>query len=858
MARISLMLFIALGLSGCYDAPSDCSRLADLRIEAPGAGPTITHALTAFEEAVVAMTGQAPTGRGPTLTVNLNIDRITELGVDGFVFSDAQVPAELTAATEAGIANGLYTLLQAAGVIYLHPEQTHYPTGTVAMPTLPTGVQVPSFEVRGFHEHTQHPIIMSDYLLVPDIEGGRAAVSRYIKWLARTRQNALSFHGLNTIELEAWLPYMADIEAEGDEYGVDVGIFLSFADQQQHNFKLIETLEENEEAQIAESLDLIMAAGFDYIGFQIGTSEFTMPEEGSVVRWLNFAAAHLARHHPAVRPYTWVHITCDLHLEDGSNFFHQSLQADTGMGALVHTTMFYTLYDPAPVYGCQNFRHQIEYMEEANGQREMLFFPETAWWLGFDNTVPLLMPITGLSRERDIRRVLSDHDVRGHVTFTTGREWTYWQYDHYLTRSTWDGGLSWREYAQQIAPLYGSHGGAVATVLGAWADLQAEHIYDTNPEIYFYLSGELPQDEAGVRAGVVARQPKLALSSVLGYDDEAFGQWQSRDYAMLEAMRVAYAELLDQLPPTESVEGSALQRQLYGELRRTAELFVMRIDHALNIYGGVIAARAGDEEAATAALDGAREISTRVVAMVAEGEAGYRYPLELLAEEKPSLTAYPFGYLYETRTGFFWTRREDQLATLLDGVFNQAPEVWNREPANVLILAPENLELVEPVSPLANMLLSGFIPQLLFAFDAVEPESAITFQWAQDGNANGLPDPDSITEMSGDGDPWAAATESYALSIRGTEGDLIGDLSLVAPALSGEPRIVEGRVTDVGELSLTTGIRSADLIAMVRSIAGIDEEGLGNLIKAAFGIPAEDPLPDILDLVFNLILTPAE
>ena len=53
MARISLMLFIALGLSGCYDAPSDCSRLADLRIEAPGAGPTITHALTAFDVATM-------------------------------------------------------------------------------------------------------------------------------------------------------------------------------------------------------------------------------------------------------------------------------------------------------------------------------------------------------------------------------------------------------------------------------------------------------------------------------------------------------------------------------------------------------------------------------------------------------------------------------------------------------------------------------------------------------------------------------------------------------------------------------------------------------------------------------------
>ena len=173
--------------------------------------------------------------------------------------------------------------------------------------------------------------------------------------------------------------------------------------------------------------------------------------------------------------------------------------------------MFYTLSDPAPVYDCEDFTHQLDYFERGHNNRELIYFPETAWWLGFDNNVPLATPIVGPSRFQDITKIKNDFSVTGHVTFTTGREWTYWMYDHYLTRVTWDSRLDWSSYLSSIAPIYGRASSQSLTLLNEWTERQLTDLYETNPEIYFYLSGELPQDEVG-EVGITAADPSVPFT----------------------------------------------------------------------------------------------------------------------------------------------------------------------------------------------------------------------------------------------------------------------------------------------------------------------------------------------------------
>jgi len=88
--------------------------------------------------------------------------------------------------------------------------------------------------------------------------------------------------------------------------------------------------------------------------------------------WLQSAADHVNTNHPDVKLYTWIHIACEGYADDGtSSFFHIPSRSDPSSGSFVHTTMFYTLDHPAPVYRCEDFSHQIDYMRDVDGERAL-------------------------------------------------------------------------------------------------------------------------------------------------------------------------------------------------------------------------------------------------------------------------------------------------------------------------------------------------------------------------------------------------------------------------------------------------------------------------------------------------------
>jgi len=840
---------------------------------AEGASPGMDNAAIDLIEAAAHMTG-APAHRTPihgALSVStaptvvyavVDPDAAPALGDEGYAIADG-LPGDgrpgvtITARTHAGAMFGLYGLIGEMGVQFFHPEETFYPAADPAA-TLPWDhdgtPQAPAFARRGLHEHTQHPIVMSDYYLRPGHDDFRVGVSRYLRWMARNRQNSLSFHTLNTIDLDTWLPYMKSITDEAHGMHLQVGFVTSFADQQQHNFKLIHSeAAGTEEEQIVSGLDRFMEGGFDFITFQVGTSEFTQPEPGAVVRWLNTAVAHLRDTYPHVRPFTWIHVTCDLYDETGGMFFHQPFQADPDLGALVHTTMFYTLTDPAPVYDCQDFTHQLDAFALGDGQRELVFFPESAWWLGFDNNLPVLLPLTGLSRQRDIAHVRADYDTTGHITFTTGREWTYWQYDHYLHRATWDATLTWNAYLHDLAPLYGASSDVVPDVLAEWTTLQEQHFYKDNPLIYFYLAGELPQDEVGEQAGVIARRPKLALSKVLRYDQAEFDAWKTRDYDLLVRMRAQYAALRDRLPPVGLVENQA--DRLNAELRRAADLYVLRLDHAILLYGAVIDLRNLDRIAAEARLAEARAISQQAISIVeVNAREVYRYPLALLAEPKPdTLTVYPFGYLYETSTGFFWTRRDTQLADLIERVFAELDETWTGPPAALFSTETTQIKLTRPANPLAGSVLAGFFPRFLWAHRPDAP--ALSIAMATDHNDNGLPDQGSELLLTATPDAdglWPATAASFDLDIYSSTGEQLGTLTLLDSTFTATPTLDNAVLTELGTVILDTSFASDDLIEIIQSVAGIDRDGVENLLADVFGVPTGADFPERLEVTFEL------
>ncbi len=862
--------------AGCSSEPAaprirDGSRL-DVAVSVPaGSGAGLLRAADDLESALTLIAGAEPSGDDPAgVSVSVLLD--DGVGVQEQCYRIRKIDGrenrkglEIHAASEVGAMYGIYRVLADLGVLYLHPEETFFPFDPGAR--LPwhyeDEVECPEFGLRGFHEHTQHPIVMSDFLLRTDRADFKDYVDRYLRWLARNRQNLFSFHMLKTVDLEKWLPRIAAVVEEAHKYSIRMGMVVSFVDQQQNNFKLIvddgQAVPDDE--RIRSGLDTLLQAGFDFFIFQIGSSEFTKPPDQEVISWLNTATDHLRSR--GVDAYTWIHITCTVLDDQGGYFFHLPLQADPGMGALVHTTMFYTLEHPAPVYDCEDFTHQKGFMEQADGRRDMIFFPESAWWLGFDNNLPLILPITGWSREYDIREAIAGYDVAGHITFTSGREWTYWQYDHYLTRATWDRGFSWEDYLDWIRPAYGKHGGEAVRALKKYTELQRRHFYEENPLIYFYLAGELPQDEIGAAAGILARRPKLAFREVVRFSPREFGDWRVSDYLMLESMRGQYKKVVKGMPEKLG-SGRPLSVKLYRELYDSVWVCQKRIEHAYALYTGAVAVRNGDEARAREKLAEARAISAEVIGVLQAMEKNYRYPVELLCREKPeSLTSYKYGYLYETSTGYFWTRRDDQLETLIQRTFQSQEEKWEKVPDVLFYTDKDHIEIVEPESETAAGAIRGFIPRLLFGisdYDYDGPDGSLTLYMVQDSNENNLPDPgdQSPLKMVCDGMVCEWSSLAYSLTVYDSTGEMVGELGILDPVLTLE---IETQFVDVVGLSrgeMAGQVASRALMTIVMNVGGIDEEGVTNLLKSVYGIPEGEDLPPTLPFSFRMTYEKAD
>ncbi len=880
MTLRSALLLVGAFAVGCVDNPdttvdlATAPLLADLTI-VTGVAPSASVLLAADDMAVAVaeITGATPeiveTSAEAQSDTVLQVAIDPELAGQSFAIEPRAFGARkgllVTGADGVAAMYGIYTVVADMGVRYFHPESTFFPDDEDApLPWSYDGApSAPQFAYRGFHEHTQHPTPPSDFYLRPEPEF-RPYASNYLAWLARNRQNMASFHMLKTVDIEAWQPYITDIVDEGHAYGIEMGLVASFVDQQQNNYRiLVDETESEEEAQIHASLQLFHDIGFDFVTFQIASTEFTKPADDAVLRWIQTAQEFAGGLDPELDLHTWVHISCELLADDGSIFWHLPGRGDPDVGAWVHTVMYHDLRHPAPVYDCEDFQHQKEFIEEEDGERELTYFPESAWWLGFDNNMPLALPITGWTRAWDINEELAGHDVAGHVTFTTGREWAYWQYDHFLTRATWETGLEWRDYLEWLQPAFGENGAALVDVLDRFAERQVRDFFETNPLIYFYVAGELRQDEIGAQAGILARRPKIAFPTVVRYDDEEFAAWYADDYELLLEMRDAYADIFDVLEPPDVPDGSNLADVLYFESYSVLQLFVMRIEHALALYGAVIDVRdwvaarengavEGDEDharllaAAQAKLDEAKSITDAAHDIILANEAFYRYPTSILTEEKPdSLTLYKFGYLEETHTAHFWTRRDDQLEDLIDARFFERPDEWIDEPADLYYAEGDAITLAEPDSAVAEQAIVSFIPRMLVGID----EGSLVL--GQDHNENFVPDRGTEVSMPAEvtGGVRTGSTDVYTFVVRNSTGEVLGDgLSVFDPVLTltGDPATTA---------TLAGNVSSQNLVGIVVDVGGIDEEGARTLMKAVFKVPADEDLPAFLPFVFELQLT---
>ena len=573
----------------------------------------------------------------------------------------------LSAPTANGIASGLYALLQEKlGFKFLHPRQTVIPQ----IEQWPLGdywslLGNPDFDKRGFHLHTMHPLELTEPLHDPAFPKGMEMIKAYILWLARNGQNYFDFCLLEGVDdyLEEWVDHASEFNQYAKDRGVLCGIDLSLHMVQQKAFKLVEFKPKDfrsAEKQIRSRLQILMRANWDFINLEFSLAEFVGGLEKLRNRMRDVVLDEL-KSYPNTKLIGRQHVVKPEN-EIGGKHDEASLNVPESnkMGLLVHSVMCYALEDStAPVYELENFQHLYDMLIAENKVRETWYYPESAYWVTFDNSIPLfLLPYLG-ARWRDIQTVRK-LGIPGHVTFSSGWEWGYWLVDWSIARWSWSYSENGKE--KPTAPLQ-----YLKEIWENQKDASLDSIYAIQNEAFIaqnllqYLCPTNPTDEL----------PKKFSKQFQPRMDFKWGEMGKRNFVekhpefsppidSLFETALVHTKVAEELS-TANASAQPLFNQLRSELIDALRVTGLRCLHQSQLLRVPLE---GKEF-----LDAA--IATRAYAqeLVLQQEKRYRYPINLLTGEYKSFTAYDFGYLHTVHDLHFWKREEAQLRRRKTSVF---------------------------------------------------------------------------------------------------------------------------------------------------------------------------------------------
>lgn len=620
----------------------------------------------------------------------------------------------------------LYEVLRRLGARFYHPEEELVPAIPAAQlrarAATPTAVtrrdtegrslrdHVPDFGSRSYTLHFQHPL---EHLEA--FSDARHPIDEAVNanlWMLKNRADVFRGPGRGIAPPEAAAQRADELEAIRRELGMRTLTGITLHNEQQGSSAQIDPdsgvpVKQQIEAVVDEALAATPdAAGF---GVHFGPTEFTVTPDQETVQWIDWAGLRAKAARPDVPVWINDHITGDqptpsfddrgcppgTHADGKGDYYDLAFHADPSLGVSVHTVMFYPLEGPARVYDQRSFAHKLCLMQQASAEgRDLQWFPEGSWWLSFDNTVPVWLPIYIGARGRDVKLLQpllaarGGGTLRSHRMFDSGHEWGYWQQDYAVGLWHWNTDVALDEVLAELtdgfcAPETWPDGCAAQAeaadvmfeIISHQSSffLEREDVLGRAGGLYAYFAGEDPADEIGAATGFEFRPVRVAFRDVLAWDDELAQLFRVTDLAALTEAEGVYATGRGRMEVVRA-EVPTIGSPFFEEVVDGLAVNELRARHTRQLYEAILAWRAGDEAGAAAARDAARATLAEVEVVIRRREAMYRYPL---AQENgggitpetavANGTTYPYRVHTKTSLLTFWTYRQDQVDSILGG-----------------------------------------------------------------------------------------------------------------------------------------------------------------------------------------------
>lgn len=559
-----------------------------------------------------------------------------------------------------GLTFGIYGLLdEVLGFRFIHSKKTIIPD-EVKWPKELKYSSSPRFMKKGFHLHTQHPLELTEQLHNPDFAGAWKDVKEYIDWLVRNRQNYWEWCLLRTVDMEKWQPHAKRMVDYSHERGLMIGVDVSLHMIQQRTFQLYKSWPKSwrsKEEQLLRSLEDLYYANWDFLNVEFATAEFIGGKEKLKSR-LKKTLIETARNKYQSNIMGRKHVVSEENMVgEQADVFNATDSIDLYRGVGIHTVMMYSLEDSvAPVYENKNFHHIYKDMLKESKVREVWFYPESAYWVTYDNSVPMLLLPYLSGRLSDILLCEKEH-IPNHLTFSSGWELGYWAVDWSIARWSWKSSFNGEEHIPEpmewVSAL--SYPETVKANLESHLQLQQEYLLNKN--LLRYMCAQTVTDEFSLFRKQFQPRPDFTFKWLARKSDQLtrdkvykVGIAQLQEYySKSEALNLQLSKLTDTMSPSP-----------ISEYFMALQLTSLRAKHRATTVNAILAHREKRKEDKVHWLEKGREIRLQGVGLVHLLELNYKYNAEYLYSERFSHTSYPYGYLFAPHTLHFWKREEEQ------------------------------------------------------------------------------------------------------------------------------------------------------------------------------------------------------
>lgn len=610
----------------------------------------------------VALTPYSGLSMGSDAPVTVRV--VDDPGIDPESFELLGHPphVEVHAHDVLGAQYGVADALEDMGFRFRHPFDTYTPQAPYPIEYDWLYVHKPQIRVRGLHIHTLHPIEGYFALWEPSA-GSTNDAHRIIDWLIKNRGNYIQWAALDDIIKDpdrhvAWKDFTRELidyaHARGVRVGIDFELFGQSNLQDAFDLSDDQTGTVPIADEIAGRLPLITQdLPFDVYDLSFG--EFFNADPQKLIDAINEVARQLRVDAPGAEMHALVHVGAKQivsYMGQDILYYFLVKYADPTVIPDIHTVMYYDLFEDAGgAYQSTDFSAHRLYLEDRMCQNQKAaYHPEDAYWVAFDDSVPMFDPIYIHSRLLDLQMLAQAPcgKLDEHLIFSSGWEWGYWLNDVMSLRASFGDGadLGWI-YKPDLGP-------DAAKIVDDLASAQHDGLM--RDHLAGYMAGRDAVIDAGRVVGIISQPDRITFDQLT---PDMVGSFTDTVMTPL----TAHADAMDGLAK-RLAKLSLPDTRWAREIRDGLTIDRLRARFVLATYGAVLAhIGTGD---ASKPLAQAKALLEQAKAVVAARHADLHDTHgRRIVDKTTNRTSYQFGYLHMADTLCYWRRELTQVENIL-------------------------------------------------------------------------------------------------------------------------------------------------------------------------------------------------